>query len=302
MCRSGLDASEQEGSFHFGVIGDTGTGGKAQYQTAEQFIRYRSVFPFENVIMLGDNMYGGEKPKDFADKFEHPYGPMLQDGVKFYAALGNHDDPNERFYKHFNMGGKRFYSFKPRDGIRFFALDSNYMDKEQIDWLEKELSGSGSDWKIAFFHHPLYSSGEAHGPDQELRKVLEPLLVKYGVSVVFAGHEHFYERLKPQKGIQHFIEGGSAKLREGNIRRSDQTAVGFDTDNTFMLCEIEATDYFSRPSPELAERSIGGRRPRAIRPLSRGQAIELNRSLRCSVTASHFRLPATHKRISAEFP
>jgi len=239
-----LTLPNKKDSFHFGVIGDTGTGGKAQYQTAEQFIRYRSVFPFENVIMLGDNMYGGEKPKDFADKFEHPYGPMLQDGVKFYAALGNHDDPNERFYKHFNMGGKRFYSFKPRDGIRFFALDSNYMDKEQIDWLEKELSGSGSDWKIAFFHHPLYSSGEAHGPDQELRKVLEPLLVKYGVSVVFAGHEHFYERLKPQKGIQHFIEGGSAKLREGNIRRSDQTAVGFDTDNTFMLCEIDGDRLF----------------------------------------------------------
>jgi 3',5'-cyclic AMP phosphodiesterase CpdA len=239
-----LTLPNKKDSFHFGVIGDTGTGGKAQYQTAEQFIRYRSVFPFTDVIMLGDNVYGGEKPKDFAEKFERPYEPMLQDGVKFYAALGNHDDPNQRFYKHFNMGGKRFYSFKPRDGIRFFALDSNYMDKEQIDWLEKELSDSASDWKIAFFHHPLYSSGEAHGPDEDLRKVIEPLLVKYGVSVVFAGHEHFYERLKPQKGIHHFIQGGSAKLRKGNIRRSDQTAVGFDTDNTFTLCEIDGDRLF----------------------------------------------------------
>ena len=50
-----------------------------------------------------------------------------------------------------------------------------------------------------------------------LRTQLEPLFLKYGVNVVFAGHEHFYERIKPQKGIAYFITGGSAKLREGNI-------------------------------------------------------------------------------------
>ena len=50
--------------------------------------------------------------------------------------------------------------------VRFFALDSNYMDRQQIEWLEKELSNSASDWKIAFFHHPLYSSGERHGPEE----------------------------------------------------------------------------------------------------------------------------------------
>ena len=191
---------------------------------------------------MGDNLYGGEKPHDFAQKFERPYEGLLANGVKFYATLGNHDDPNQRFYKNFNMDGKRFYSFKPREGVRFFSLDSNYMDKEQIDWLEKELASSGSDWKIAFFHHPLYSSGERHGPDEDLRRILEPLFIKYGVSVVFSGHEHFYERLKPQNGISYFIEGGSAKLRKGNIGVSDRTAKGFDTDNTFMLCEINGDE------------------------------------------------------------
>jgi 3',5'-cyclic AMP phosphodiesterase CpdA len=238
-------------SLHFAILGDTGTGGKAQYQTGEQVVAFRRVFPFDLALMLGDNMYGGENPKDFVSKFERPYANLLSSGVKFYAALGNHDDVNQKDYKLFNMKGKRYYTFKPKDGIRFFALDSNYMDKEQLEWLEKELSSSGSDWKIAFFHHPLYSSGERHGPDQELRRVLEPLFLKYGVSVVFTGHEHFYERLKPQKGIHYFIAGGSAKLREGNIGRTEQTAVGFDTDNTFMLCEIDGDRmYFqtiSRP-------------------------------------------------------
>ena len=226
-------------SVRFAVIGDTGTGGRGQYETANQLERMRASFPFDFVLMLGDNLYGGESPGDFNKKFEVPYAPMLKDGVRFYAALGNHDDPNQRYYKQFNMDGKRYYSFKPKNGVRFFALDSNYMDKPQIEWLEKELAGSGSDWKIAFFHHPLYSSGEKHGPDEDLRRILEPLFLKYDVSVVFAGHEHFYERLKPQNGIHYFIEGGSAKLRKGNIAKNAQTAIGFDSDNTFMLCEID---------------------------------------------------------------
>jgi 3',5'-cyclic AMP phosphodiesterase CpdA len=239
LCAQDLRLPNNKDSVQFAVLGDTGTGDRPQYQTAEQVERMRGVFPFEFVLMLGDNLYGGEKPRDFNRKFEVPYASMLKDGVKFYASLGNHDDPNQRYYENFNMDGKRFYTFKPKDGVRFFGLDSNYMDKEQIDWLEKELAGSGSDWKIAFFHHPLYSSGERHGPDEDLRRTLEPLFIKYGVSVVFTGHEHFYERLKPQKGIHYFIAGSSAKLRQGNIRRTAQTAKGFDSDNTFMLCEID---------------------------------------------------------------
>lgn len=235
-----IELPNKKDSLHFAVLGDTGTGGHAQYEVAQKLIRFRTVFPFQFVLMLGDNLYGGETAHDFSEKFERPYQPMLAAGVKFYATLGNHDDPNQRFYKNFNMDGKRFYTVKPREGVRFFSLDSNYMDKEQIDWLEKELINSGSDWKIAFFHHPLYSSGEKHGPDEDLRRVLEPLFIRHGVSVVFSGHEHFYERLKPQNGIQYFVEGSSAKLRKGNIRSSsERTAKGFDSDNTFMLCEID---------------------------------------------------------------
>jgi 3',5'-cyclic AMP phosphodiesterase CpdA len=162
--------------------------------------------------------------------------------VPFYASLGNHDDPNQRFYQPFNMNGERYYTFKKdklgNPGVRFFALDSNYMQKEQLAWLERELKASDSPWKIAFFHHPLYSSGARHGSEMDLRLQLEPLFLKYNMSVVFAGHEHFYERLKPQQGIYYFTEGGSAKLRVGNITKTAMTAVGFDTDYTFMLIEI----------------------------------------------------------------
>jgi 3',5'-cyclic AMP phosphodiesterase CpdA len=185
----------------FAVIGDSGTGDSNQYRLAKVFTDLHQRFPYEFVLMMGDNMYGGENARDFQRKFEIPYKPVLDKNVKFYASLGNHDSTNQRMYKLFNMNGERFYSFRPKPGIRFFALDSNYMDRPQLQWLEKELAASGSDWKIMYFHHPIYSSGGRHGSDTALRDQLEPLFLKYGVDVVLAGHEHFYERLKPQKGI-----------------------------------------------------------------------------------------------------
>jgi DNA repair exonuclease SbcCD nuclease subunit len=229
----------KEGSVRFAVIGDSGTGGGAQRKVAERIAAVHKIYPFEFVLMLGDNMYGSEGEGDYAAKFEKPYKPLLDAGVKFYAALGNHDDPSQRLYKPFNMNGERFYTFKaPRGSVRFYALDSNYMQKDQLDWLAKELASSDSDWKIAFFHHPLYSSGEKHGSDLGLREQIEPLFIKNGVDVVLTGHEHFYERLKPQNGIHYIVSGSSAKLRRGNIGQSAMTAKGFDEGFTFMIVEI----------------------------------------------------------------
>ena len=154
----------KEGSTRFAVIGDTGTGDSHQAEVAKELTAWRMKFPYEFVLMLGDNLYGGDEAQDYRKKFEIPYKPLLDAGVKFYAALGNHDNPNQRLYKPFNMNGERYYTFKPERGsVRFFALDSNYVDEKQLDWLDKELAASGSDWKICFFHHPLYSSGETHG-------------------------------------------------------------------------------------------------------------------------------------------
>ena len=234
----------KQGSIKFAVIGDTGTGDKHQLAVANRLASTRGTFPFDFVIMVGDNIYGGNSAKDFDNKFAIPYKPLLDGGVKFYAALGNHDDPSERFYKPFNMSGERYYTFKPADGLRFFALDSTYMDDKQLKWFEEQLMASGSEWKVAFFHHPPYSSGETHGSDETLRTQLEPLFVKYGVNVVLTGHEHFYERIKPQKGIAYFITGSSAKLREGNITPTEFEAAGFDTGYTFMLVEIAGDDMY----------------------------------------------------------
>ncbi len=201
-------------SLKFAVLGDFGVGSKAQYQLAAQMKRVHDIFPYELVTLVGDNLYGSERPQDFQKKFEVPYKPLLDAGVKFYASLGNHDAREQRYYKLFNMDGKLYYSFKPsKQSVRFFALESTYPDPDQIAWFEKELKESNSDWKIPYFHHPPYSSGDRHGSDARLREVLEPLFLKYNVSVVLTGHDHFYERTKPQKGIVYFVVGSGGQLR-----------------------------------------------------------------------------------------
>jgi 3',5'-cyclic AMP phosphodiesterase CpdA len=230
-------------SVHFAVIGDNGTGEKPQYEVGQQMATYRDKFPFDTVIMLGDNIYGDETANDFKVKFEDPYKPLLDAGVKFFASLGNHDNPNERFYKPFNMGEKRYYNFK-NGNVEFFALDSTYMDPQQLDWLQTRLAGSNAAWKICYFHHPLYSDGKYHGPDLDLRARLEPIFQKAGVKVVFSGHEHVYERLKPQKGINYFILGNSGQLRPHNLKASASMAKGFDTDQAFMLVEVAGDEFY----------------------------------------------------------
>lgn len=227
----------EEHSVKFAVIGDSGTGGSKQYQVGEQMALYHKLFPFTFVLMLGDNLYGGEDPEDYEEKFELPYKELLDSGVDFYASLGNHDDPDQPYYQKFNMDGKRYYTFKTQN-VGFFALDSTQMDKIQLDWLERELDNSDADWKICFFHHPIYSSGARHGSDEDLREVLEPLFLTHGVKAVFSGHDHFYERIKPQKGIYYFVSGAAGKVRSRNIRRSGLTARGFDKDQHFILIEI----------------------------------------------------------------
>jgi hypothetical protein len=70
--------------------------------------------------------------------------------------------------------------------------------------------------------------------------------VKYGVTVVFSGHDHTYERLKPQRGVTYFVEGSSGKLRKGGLEPSATTAAYYADDQTFMLVEITADNLFFR--------------------------------------------------------
>jgi len=243
------------GSVRFAIIGDSGRGDQAQAEVAHQMIAWRDRFPFEFVVMLGDNIYPPHDANDFSTKFEQPYRPLLDAGVTFHAAIGNHDLDLELNYGPFNMGGRRYYTFRRNEqrleglagaGVRFFVLDSRALDPDQLAWLRDELSRSGTDWKICYLHHPIYTSGRYTTAARLLRLALEPILINGDVDVVLSGHEHFYERVRPQHGISYFISGGAGSLRKADIGRpSAIMARGFDTDFHFMMMEISGdTLYF----------------------------------------------------------
>ena len=233
-----LTMPNKDGSLKFGVLGDFGVGDRGQYEMAAQIARVHQQFKFNLMLLVGDNLYGSERPQDFQVKFEIPYKPLLDAGVKFRAALGNHDSREQAKYPKFGMDDQLYYSFTA-ESVRFIALESTYPTLEQIVWLEKQLKESREDWKIVYFHHPLYCSAGRHGSDVGLRDKLEPLFVAYNVSVVFTGHDHIYERIKPQKDITYFVTGSGGKLAPGDLtRNSPLTAKGFDTEQAFLVAEI----------------------------------------------------------------
>ena len=238
-----LGLPNRPGSLKFAVLGDFGTGHSASRDVAAQMLAVRSQFNFEMVVTTGDNIVGDQDDaRDLADKFEIPFRPLLETGVRFYASLGNHDRPANVSYPPFNMGGERYYTFAKRN-VRFFILDSNWLDDVQVAWLERALSGSTDDWKICVFHHPLYSDGVRHGPSLELRVILEPILTRHGVDVVFSGHDHIYERLHPQKGVTYFVAGAGGQSERG-VAPTAATAASFDEDRSFMLVEVSGAELY----------------------------------------------------------
>ncbi|MFB2892751.1 metallophosphoesterase [Aerosakkonemataceae cyanobacterium BLCC-F50] len=211
--------------FRFVSVADTGTGTKSQYAVAEAMSRYHQKNPYNLVILAGDNIYNHGEIEKIEAVFERPYQYLLNKGVKFRACLGNHDvatqngDPQVK-YAGFNMPS-RYYTFR-HDSVQFFALDTNANAdwKNQMVWLEKELSRSDAPWKIVFGHHQIYSSG-VYGVNQPFIKQFTPLFQKYRVQLYINGHEHNYERTRSIDGTTYMITGGGAATRP--VGRSDFT-------------------------------------------------------------------------------
>jgi len=245
--RDSLALPNEDRSIKFAIIGDSGRGSAEQHAVAAQMVAYRQRFDYRFVLMAGDNIYEGPAtPEDYRLKFEEPYKLLLDAGVRFFAVLGNHDDPQQIHYKPFNMDGHRYYTFTPPANVlaglvtdvRIFAVDSTNLDDGQVAWLAEQLSRSKARWKIVVLHHPLYTSGRYGVQARLFRWQLESLLVDHGADVVFSGHEHIYQRSRLQRGIQYFITGGAGSLRRGDGRETSAIARSFDRDFHFMLVEI----------------------------------------------------------------
>jgi hypothetical protein len=235
-----LAMPQVRGGTVFAIMGDSGSGDRAQQAVAQAMLTYFNTarrFPY--VLMLGDNLYDD----DYVNEFSVPYKPLLDRGVKFYATLGNHDRDLEIHFKPFNMNDVDRYSFD-QGNARFSVLNSNHpADPAQLRWLDTVYTDAGTKWRIAFFHHPLYSSGQHANESREvIRPALEPALLRNHVNVVFSGHEHLYERIKPQHGITYFVSGGGGRYLY-DYKPSDFDEVGL-SQHHYLVIEIAGDRLF----------------------------------------------------------
>ncbi|MDQ4100324.1 MAG: metallophosphoesterase [Chloroflexota bacterium] len=215
------------------VVGDTGSGEEPQYEVAEVM----SALDPDLVLHTGDVVYprGGECHYD--DRYYAPYQGLI-DSVPVYPVLGNHDirtDNGEPYLKAFDFpadssGTERFYSFD-YGPMHITAIDSElYYEDESIPpsaqkaWLIKDLRRTDRPWKVVVIHRPPFNSAPYHGGDPKVLEDLVEIFTAEGVDVVFSGHEHVYERLKPIGGVTYFVTGGGG----GDLRgagTSELTAV-----------------------------------------------------------------------------
>jgi uncharacterized protein (TIGR03382 family) len=191
--------------------------------------------------------------------------PLLAE-VPFFATPGNHEYVTNQAQPYFDnlylptspTGGERYYSFD-WGHVHFVSLDSNCViglasaDRctlaAQKQWLEQDLAASNADWKVVFFHHPPWSSGE-HGSQLKMRREFAPLFEKYGVDLVLTGHDHHYERSTQMKGdamassgtrgIPYLVVGsGGASLRPISGSRPSWAAARNDTDHGYLDVNVE---------------------------------------------------------------
>ena len=233
----------------FAVLGDFGDGGESQFSIGALMAREHERVPLDMVVSAGDNIYPNGSPEDFGAKFELPFEALIRRKIPFYTCFGNHDvrrgaDAQLR-YPLFNMKGRSYYSTVAGGGTaEFFMLDSNDLDDRQLAWLDSALARSTAVWKVPVFHHPIYSSGKRHGSSASRRRLLEPILVRHRVPVAFSGHDHIYQRVVPQGGVQYFVTGAGGKIREGGLDPRDALcAAGFDSDSHVMLVEADERSF-----------------------------------------------------------
>jgi 3',5'-cyclic AMP phosphodiesterase CpdA len=231
--------SVSEDAVTFAVLGDNGTGGRNAMDVAGQMARMYEEVPYGLVLLLGDISYYGSIADRYVDVFLEPLRPLLDAGVHFELAVGNHEleykpssEANQEVVRRLETIGVEgaFHSFVSGP-VEFFIIDSSTPQvtgaagPEQIDWLRGALAASTAPWKVATMHHPPYSSG-GHGSDMAVRAAVEPLLIEYGVDLVLTGHDHHYERTIPVDGVTYVVSGAGSKLR--GTGTSDFTAVALN--------------------------------------------------------------------------
>jgi predicted phosphodiesterase len=233
----------------FAVVGDNGSGGRQAMAVAERMARTYETRPFGLVALLGDICYYGNFEDRFDDVFLRPMQPLIDAGVRFELALGNHDADIHHTDEGLAeieaelrlLGTPGEYYTTSHGPADFFFLDSSVPGlfgptaSRQLEWLDDALASSTNQWKIVALHHPLYSSGR-HGSTPGAQERLAPVLARHHVDLVLTGHDHNYERTHPRDGVTYVVSGGGCKTTA--VGHSDFTAVSAST-LQFLVVDID---------------------------------------------------------------
>jgi predicted phosphodiesterase len=231
--------------FRMAIWGDSGVGGSGQKQLAAQIEKSRP----DVMLHTGDLIYPRGAWRHYDPYFFSIYKNTLM-RVPFYGSLGNHDvmtQDGQPFLANFvlprngpaGLTPERSYSFDYAN-VHVAVVDSNQrsavLRDKVVPWLEQDLKRSRAIWKFVVFHHPPFSSG-GHGDSSRTQKTLVPVLSRLGVDVVFNGHDHVYERFKPQGGVVYIVTGAGGAERYPRKQNRDITA--FFDNNHWSFTQLD---------------------------------------------------------------
>lgn len=227
-----------DASVRFAVFGDSGDGGVGQAAVRDQL----QSLPADLILHTGDVAYETGTLDQFEQRFFRVYQRMLE-SVPIFPIAGNHEHYSTGagpFLEVFDLpengseaGREYWYSFDFGD-VHFVGLDTEQLGAEQEAWLERDLSQSHRRWTVVYFHRPPFSAGY-HGNAADVEQAFVPILQSHRVPIVFAGHEHSYERTRPIGGVTYVITGGGGK-RLRAVGSSDSTV---KSQSVLHLMEVE---------------------------------------------------------------
>ena len=242
----------QSDSVIFAVYGDT----RSQPLKHEKVIAAMTekfADRIELLIHTGDIVGNGLHFDSWAREFFTPARRILS-WVPVYPVLGNHENNSLYYFDFFNLpGNERWYSFD-RGPVHIIFLDSYFSDfapgSKQYQWLRNDLANCRSPWKIVALHTPFFTSGP-HGKLKEdgtpgereiagMQTHIQPILDEYDVTMVFSGHDHFYER-STNGNIHYVIAGGGGAPLYGATDDPRQNPYSRKLVSQHHYCIVEAT-------------------------------------------------------------
>jgi Icc-related predicted phosphoesterase len=196
------------------AVGDVGYSGPRIRATARAIASLAHERRYDDLLVLGDNVYPAGDPERLNDTVFHPFEPLLRAGTGMLAVLGNHDVMQghaDGQVEALGMPG-RWYAVH-LESVLVVALDSTQpRNPTQRSWLESTLRSATEQWRVVLVHHPPFSAGY-QGSNLAARSAFTPLFERFGVQLVLSGHDHDYQRSKPINGVTYVVTGAASEAR-----------------------------------------------------------------------------------------